>query len=197
MNTGILVGLGNPGLQYAHTRHNCGFDTLDLLLDEAAKDGRVRELPGSKFSCALWQITCPRLDGSWLCAKPMTFMNESGRCVQPLLAWHKIEPSNLIVIHDELDIQPGSLRFKFAGGNAGHNGLKSISQMLGTNDFYRLRIGIGRPKTKANVVNWVLGRPDAEEKEAILLAMHRAIDVLEVFTKEGLASATAKARSFA
>lgn len=195
MYAGVLIGLGNPGPQYAHTRHNCGFDVLDLVLALAEEEGRLRELSGAKFFCTLWQAELPSFGGNFLCAKPLTFMNESGRSVQPLLAWHKLQPRSMVVIHDELDIQPGELRFKFGGGNAGHNGLKSISAQLGTNDFYRLRIGIGRPVHKANVINWVLGRAVDEEKEAIECAERSALDVLEAFFRKGLEAATTCAKA--
>ncbi|MCR4666320.1 MAG: aminoacyl-tRNA hydrolase [Desulfovibrio sp.] len=197
MNTQrLLVGLGNPGPQYSGTRHNAGFDTIDLFLDLAEKTGRVRELSGTKFLCMLWQVTIPELPGTWICAKPMTFMNESGRSVQPLLAWYKLDSRSLVVIHDELDLSPGSLRFKFSGGNAGHNGLKSISQRLGTNDFYRLRIGIGRPPAKDQVIPWVLGRACGEDGERIRLAQQKGLEVLTDFAVDGLEAAVAKARAF-
>lgn len=146
---GVLVGLGNPGPRYDGTRHNCGFALVSALLELAEREGRLSGLNGGKFSCELWRLHLPRLGGAWLAAMPQTFMNLSGQCVQPLLAWHKLKPEQLVVAHDELDIPAGELRFKRGGGNAGHNGLKSITELLGTPDFYRLRLGIGRPPTKA------------------------------------------------
>ena len=192
---GVLVGLGNPGPQYAHTRHNCGFDTLDLVLHDAEKRGRMRELNGAKFSCALWHVESPLLMGDWLCCKPLTFMNLSGQAVRPLLAFYKISPGDIVVIHDELDIPAGALRFKFGGGNAGHNGLKSLTQELGTPDFYRLRIGIGRPVHKHDVINWVLGRPEGEEREILTTGMQHALDVLQIFQTSGLEAAVTLARA--
>ncbi|MCR5563353.1 MAG: aminoacyl-tRNA hydrolase [Desulfovibrio sp.] len=187
--SGVLVGLGNPGKDYAHTRHNCGFDFVEALLSDAERTGTVRPMNGAKFSCALWQITMPELEGTWLCATPFTFMNLSGQSVRPLLAWHKLPASQLVVVHDELDIPAGDVRFKFGGGNAGHNGLKSISQHLGSPDFYRLRIGIGRPEHKSDVINWVLGRPDADDREKIASAGERAMRVLFAFSTGGLDAA--------
>ena len=192
---GVIVGLGNPGSEYANTRHNCGFDVVSNLLAEAELDGTVRSVSGSKFCCELRQITTPRLKGSWLVAKPMTFMNASGHTVQPLLAWYKLAPTNLIVIHDELDIPVGELRFKFGGGNAGHNGLKSISQTLGSNDFYRLRVGIGRPTHKTEILQWVLGKPQEQDAAKLLKAQKIALDVLQVFSHKGLEDAVSLARS--
>lgn len=194
---GIFVGLGNPGRQYEDTRHNMGFALIDALLDEAARQGRVESLAGAKFKCELWRCTLGNDAGWWLAAKPQTFMNCSGESVQPLLAWHKLTPEHLVVLHDELDIPPGCLRFKFGGGNAGHNGLKSITQLLGTPDFYRLRLGIGRPPFKGDVTNWVLGRPAADEQRQQRDALPKALRTLQVYDKEGLKAASAYALSVA
>lgn len=193
--TGILVGLGNPGDKYSGTRHNCGFMLVEALLD-AVRDqgGDVSEISGSKFSCRLWRVRSTALGGQWLAAMPETFMNLSGQCVQPLLAWHKVPPAQLIVAHDELDIPPGDLRFKFGGGNAGHNGLKSITQLLGTPDFYRLRIGIGRPPVRGDVSNWVLGRPSGDDQIAIQAAIQRGITVLTAFVDKGTEAAVRACR---
>ena len=118
---GVVVGLGNPGNQYAGTRHNCGFAFVESLLDHARREGgQVQSQNGGKFSCELWRLRYDGLPGDWLAAMPQTFMNLSGQCVQPLLAWHKIRPDQLVVVHDELDIPAGELRFKKGGGNAGH-----------------------------------------------------------------------------
>ena len=195
MYQAVIVGLGNPGPEYAHTRHNCGFDSLDYLLREAQEEGRLRELSGSKYACKLWQADVPRVSSNLLCVKPLTFMNESGRCVQPLLAWHKMGVESLIVLHDELDIPPGQLRCKSGGGNAGHNGLKSICAQLGSPQFLRIRIGIGRPLEKSKVINWVLGRPSGQEQEDIAYAQQKAIDVLACYLQKGLEAAVTMARN--
>ncbi|WP_165174420.1 aminoacyl-tRNA hydrolase [Desulfovibrio sp. ZJ369] len=195
--SGIVVGLGNPGPRYQGTRHNCGFALVSALVQEAEREGQVTECNGGKFSCELWRLRLPRLKGAWLAARPLTFMNLSGQCVQPLLAWHKLTPNQLLVVHDELDIPAGELRFKLGGGNAGHNGLKSITELLGTPDFYRLRIGIGRPQHKGNVLNWVLGRPDAEDAEHLREAMPKALETLFVFADKGLEAAMRQARGAA
>ncbi len=189
---GVLVGLGNPGPKYDRTRHNTGFLLVDRILDLAHLDGRVEDMNGSRFNCELWRVTLDALDGTWLVAKPMTFMNLSGRCVQPLLAWHKLGADALVVAHDELDLPPGALRFKFGGGNAGHNGLKSISELLGTPNFYRLRIGIGRPKERGQVTDWVLTtmKEDAPLWEE---AIECGADVLSTFARKGLEKAVALA----
>ncbi len=190
----LLAGLGNPGAQYDGTRHNRGFLLADALCRKAAATGRVQSMHGGKFACELFRVDLPELRGPWLVAKPQTFMNLSGECVQPLLAWHKLPPDRLVVAHDELDIPAGQLRFKFGGGNAGHNGLKSISQLLGTPDFYRLRIGIGRPQHRGDVTSWVLGRPSGDDAAAVASVIDRALDVLFAFAAGGLERAVRTAR---
>ena len=192
---GVIVGLGNPGAKYDHTRHNCGFDFVSYLVDLAGKDGEVSQQNGGKFSCELWRLRLPKLGGCWLAAKPQTFMNLSGQCVQPLLAWHKLKPLDLVVVHDELDIPAGELRFKLGGGNAGHNGLKSITQMLGSPDFSRLRVGIGRPPCKGDVTNWVLGRPDAEASRSMEQGFATALQTLLTYFRTDTASAARYALS--
>ena len=187
---GLIVGLGNPGPEYAGTRHNAGFMVIDRLL-AGFPAGRFEERHTASSSVWAGKFRGRAL----LLQKPLTFMNLSGQCVQPLLAWHKIRPDQLVVVHDELDIPAGELRFKKGGGNAGHNGLKSITQLLGTPDFYRLRIGIGRPPQKGDVINWVLGRPDSEDAEKIRAAIHKALDILEIFAGKGLEAAVRATRS--
>lgn len=194
--SGALVGLGNPGNRYEHTRHNCGFDFLDMLLDMAARDGTLERLSGKRFSCELWKIGLTALPGAWLCAKPMTYMNESGNCVRPLLDYYRLADRDLCVIHDELDLPPGELRFKLGGGNAGHNGLKSISACLASNDYYRLRIGIGRPENRTDMTGWVLSRPDHESAMLTARAMREGLGVLETFTSQGLEKAVCRARRY-
>ncbi len=193
---GIFVGLGNPGRQYENTRHNLGFAMLEYILSEAERHGRVESMSGNKFFCELWRCTLGEEKGWWLAAKPLTFMNLSGKSVQPLLAWHKLKASNLIVLHDELDIAPGFLRFKTGGGNAGHNGLKSITESLGTPDFHRLRLGIGRPpraETGGDVSSWVLSKAQAPEQEAMQNSLPYAFKTLEIFAKEGTKTAATHA----
>lgn len=103
---GLVVGLGNPGQQYAGTRHNCGFAFIDALLADCHKISQVEKMGGQKFFCELWRSRLPDNMGTWLCAKPQTFMNESGKSVQALLSWFKLAPGQLVVVHDELDIPP-------------------------------------------------------------------------------------------
>ncbi len=195
---GILVGLGNPGPKYHGTRHNLGFALVDYILDEVGE--QVESMSASKFKCELWRCKLPSLckngNGWWLLAKPMTFMNLSGESVQPLLAWHKLKANNLTVLHDELDIAVGELRFKTGGGNAGHNGLKSITQHLGTPDFHRVRLGIGRPIHKdQDVSSWVLGHPPQEQIPLLDQALVNAVKVLQTFYIEDGKAATKLALS--
>lgn len=194
---GLLVGLGNPGAQYRGTRHNMGFMTLEALFEKLSllPGASVEQISGTKFQCLLWRCFLPGSTAPWLAAMPQTFMNLSGQCVQPLLAWHKLKPEQLVVAHDELDIPAGELRFKRGGGNAGHNGLKSITELLGTPDFYRLRLGIGRPPHKGDVINWVLGHPDAEDAERLRAALPEALDTLFAFADKGLEAAVREARA--
>lgn len=151
----LIVGLGNPGEEYEHTRHNAGFDTVDLVADAA----------GARY----WKTECGALTakGVWrdhdlVLAKPQSHMNTSGGPVKQLMNAYGVKPDNLIVIHDELDIDPGTIRVKFGGGHAGHNGLRSICDKLGTRDWFRVRCGIGRPPGRMPVVEWVLGRAKKE-----------------------------------
>lgn len=178
---GVLVGLGNPGSQYAATRHNLGFLTLEAFLKDMAKDYRVDQISTSKFNGVTFKLAYKNAD--WICAFPQTFMNLSGDCVQPLLAWYKQPPEKLFVIHDDLDLIPGRIQLKKNGGNAGHNGLKSISARLGTQDYFRLRMGIGRPKDSALVSSYVLsgfGQDKEEIENAILASVAALKDILEL-----------------
>ena len=183
---GLIVGLGNPGPSYEGTRHNLGFYCIDELLRDMES---VSEQSGARFHCLLWKGRFKALDGDWLLAKPQTFMNLSGDCVQPLAAWHRIPPERLLVIHDELDLPPGRMKFKRGGGNAGHNGLKSITQRLGTPDFARLRIGIGRPQG-GDTVSWVLGRPVPQDRQAIARLFPDALACVLAFARGDIAEAT-------
>ncbi len=191
---GLVVGLGNPGREYEQTRHNMGFMFIDALLQELRN---VSAQSGDKFRCQLWKGALPGVQGQWLFAKPQTFMNLSGDCVQPLAAWHRIPPERILVVHDELDLEPGRMKFKKGGGNAGHNGLKSIAQRLGTPEFYRLRLGIGRsPYGGSDTVNWVLGRIPAGDREAFLKLIPAALNVVRLFAQQDMEAATREANGF-
>ena len=184
---GIIVGLGNPGNQYKNNRHNLGFLVLEQFLEAIAPKYHVEQVSASKFSCILFKVTFEK-NIPWFFAFPQTFMNLSGECVQPLLAWYKTNPEKLIVVHDELDLTPGRIQLKKGGGAAGHNGLKSITQRLATQEYYRLRIGIGRPKDPANVSSWVLGG-FGEDSELITQSQEEACSGLENIIQNGIVKA--------
>jgi PTH1 family peptidyl-tRNA hydrolase len=156
----LIVGLGNPGPQYEATRHNAGFWWVDQV---CAETGSKLNLEAKFFGHA------GKLNGApeaWL-LKPTTFMNVSGRAVGAIAKFYKIAPEDILVIHDELDLPPGTTKLKKGGGHGGHNGLKDIAAQLGTPDFWRLRIGIGHPGDKSQVANFVLHAPTRDEQSLI------------------------------
>ncbi len=163
----LVVGLGNPGAEYSETRHNAGFWFCERLARELgvsfSKEARFHGFAANA-----------RNDGVWL-LMPQTFMNRSGQSVAALARFYRIEPAEILVVHDELDIPPGQLRLKFGGGLGGHNGLKDITAHLGTQDFWRLRIGIGHPGDRNEVVNFVLKRPGRAESDLIDESLDRAL----------------------
>ena len=155
----LIVGLGNPGAEYAETRHNAGFWLCERLADKLG----VRFSHESRFHGL---VANAREAGVWL-LMPQTFMNRSGQAIGALARFYRVEPSEILVVHDELDIPPGQLRLKFGGGLGGHNGLKDTSAHLGTHDYWRLRIGIGHPGDRNEVVNFVLKPARREEQQQI------------------------------
>jgi PTH1 family peptidyl-tRNA hydrolase len=174
MDNGIqlLVGLGNPGAEYEDTRHNAGF----WWIDEICRSHGVTLSSESKFFGKAGRL---KLGGreTWL-LQPATFMNASGRSVGALAKFYRIPPQNILVVHDELDLPPGSAKLKRGGGNGGHNGLKDISAHLGTPDYWRLRLGIGHPGEKSAVVNFVLHAPTREESGLIEDAITHSTAIL-------------------
>ncbi|AYH42556.1 aminoacyl-tRNA hydrolase [Azoarcus sp. DN11] len=163
----LVVGLGNPGAEYIETRHNAGFWFCERLADALG----VRFNHESRFHGL---VANARDAGIWL-LMPQTFMNRSGQAIGALARFYRIPPAEILVVHDELDIPPGQLRLKFGGGLGGHNGLKDTSAHLGTNDYWRLRIGIGHPGDRNEVVNFVLKAARREEQTLIDEAMERAL----------------------
>jgi len=168
----LIVGLGNPGKDYERTRHNAGFWLVERFAVQSGvvlrKDGKFQALVGRVGS-----------NGAWL-VLPQGFMNASGRAVQMLAGFFKIPAAEILVVHDELDFSPGVVKMKQGGGIAGHNGLKDISQRLGTHDYWRLRLGIGHPGDKNAVASYVLQKPLPEERELIDAAIARGIEALPV-----------------
>ncbi len=167
-----IVGLGNPGPKYEQTRHNAGF----WFLDEIARRHGVPLRSEHKFAGEVGRLESAGRR-CWL-LKPTTFMNRSGRAVGALSRFYRIPPESLLVVHDELDLPPGAVRLKRGGGHGGHNGLRDIMATLGSRDFLRLRIGIGHPGHKDQVVDYVLSPPRKEEEVLIRQAIDRAADRL-------------------
>ncbi|WP_373740612.1 aminoacyl-tRNA hydrolase [Neisseria sp.] len=168
----LIAGLGNPGGEYEHTRHNAGF----WFLDELAWQWKAVFKEEKKFFGEVARAARPEGD-VWL-VKPNTFMNRSGQAVAALAQFYKIKPEEILVVHDELDIPCGRIRFKLGGGNGGHNGLKDIQARLGTPGFYRLRLGIGHPGDRNLVVGYVLNKPSAEDRQAIDGAVAKSLQGL-------------------
>lgn len=155
----LIVGLGNPGLQYERTRHNAGF----LFLDDLVRDAGEKWLMSKQFNGEIANISV--CGNKLMLLKPMTFMNRSGMSVGKLLRYYKLNPDEMLVVHDELDLPVGVVRLKRDGGHAGHNGIRDIIAQVGSKDFYRLRLGIGRPPQGANVADYVLSGLSAREFE--------------------------------
>lgn len=178
MSIKLLVGLGNPGPEYQGTRHNAGFWLAELYARQCGATLRLERG---------FQGLCAKLSGAWL-LMPQTFMNRSGQSVSAMARFYKFTADEILVAHDELDLLPGAVKLKKGGGNAGHNGLKDITASLGTPDFWRIRIGIGHPRTLSvpqEVVDFVLSAPRREERILIDGAIENAIAVLpDIFQGE-------------
>ena len=165
----LFVGLGNPGPEYEATRHNAGAWWVDALAQEL----KITLVPDRSYH-GLVARTSVHGRTIWL-LEPRTFMNLSGRSVAALARFFKIEAEEMLVVHDELDLVPGQAKLKFGGSHAGHNGLRDIHEQLGTGDYWRLRLGIGHPGVKEEVVNWVLRRPIADQRSAIEECIERTL----------------------
>ncbi|HNF05376.1 MAG TPA: aminoacyl-tRNA hydrolase [Mycobacterium sp.] len=176
----LVVGLGNPGPQYAKTRHNLGFMVADLLAARMGATFKVHKRSGA-------EIATGRLaHRPVVLAKPRTYMNESGRQVGPLAKFYSVTPADVIVIHDELDIDFGQIRLKQGGGEGGHNGLRSLVNALGTKDFHRVRIGIGRPPGRKDPAAFVLENFSATERPQVPTICEMAADATELLVEAGL-----------
>ena len=181
----MIVGLGNPGLDYEKTRHNAGFMTIDALAD--------------RLGVSYWKSQCGAEVGvtkfqgrQVILAKPQSFMNLSGGPVSKLCREYDLEPEQILVVHDELDIPAGDLRVKFAGGHAGHNGIRSIIDKCQSRDFTRLRFGIGRPPGKMPVADYVLQQLKNQTLEDFIFQTQDAADVLESCLSDGVTAARDK-----
>ena len=180
----LIVGLGNPGVEYAETRHNAGFWFCERLADTLGAhfsfESRFHGLVANAREAGMWLLM------------PQTFMNRSGQAIGALARFYRIEPAEILVVHDELDIPPGQLRLKFGGGLGGHNGLKDTSAHLGTNDYWRLRIGIGHPGDRNEVVNFVLKPARREEQQLIDEAIDKALAIWPQLVRGELNAAATK-----
>ena len=177
----IIVGLGNPGKEYKNTRHNIGY----MVLEEMASRYPI-EKQDSKFDAVIGQI---RVKGEKvLLVKPLTYMNLSGKAVQPLMHWHKLGLEDLMVIYDDMDLPLGTIRMRAAGGSGGHNGIKSIIERLADSEFARTRIGIGRPADR-EAVDWVLGNFNSDEKKQMEQTIKQAADAVERWITGGIMEA--------
>ena len=176
----LVVGLGNPGPQYAKTRHNIGFMVADLLAGRMGAAFKVHKKSGA-------EIVTGRLGHKPIVlAKPRTYMNESGRQVGPLAKFYSVSPADVIVIHDELDIDFGQIRLKLGGGEGGHNGLRSVANALGTKAFQRVRIGIGRPPGRKDPAAFVLENFSAAQRPEVPTLCEMAADATELLIESGL-----------
>src|SRR5881397_3923408 len=182
----LFVGLGNPGPEYEATRHNAGF----WWVDELARDLKVNLVHDRSYHGL---VARANVHGQtvWL-LEPLTFMNLSGKSVAALARFYKIAPEEILVVHDELDVVPGQAKLKFGGSHAGHNGLRDIHGQLGTGDYWRLRIGIGHPGVKSEVVNWVLKKPSAEHRVEIEKSIEQALSGLDLLLDGEMERATMK-----
>lgn len=170
----LVVGLGNPGKEYERTRHNAGFWLVERFAASAGahfrKDPKyqalVARMEGGSATSGVWLLL------------PQSFMNASGRAVQMLAGFFKLKPEEILVVHDELDFSPGVARLKLGGGIAGHNGLRDISQRLATHDYWRLRLGVGRPPPGTEGGDYVLQKPSADDRAAIDTAIGKALELL-------------------
>lgn len=179
----LVVGLGNPGPRYETTRHNLGFLVADILADRIGSGFKVHKRSGA-------EVATGRLGGrAVVLAKPRVYMNESGRQVGPLANFYSIDAADVVAIHDELDIEFGRIRLKLGGGEGGHNGVRSVASALGTKDFQRVRIGIGRPPGRKDPAAYVLENFNAAERPEVGTICEQAADATELLIQLGVEAA--------
>ena len=176
----LVVGLGNPGPAYAKTRHNIGFMVADVLASRIGSAFKAHKKSGAEV------LTGQLAGRPVVLAKPRCYMNESGRQVGPLAKFYSVPAANVVVLHDELDIDFGRIRLKFGGGEGGHNGLKSVASALGSKDFQRVRIGVGRPPGRKDAAVFVLEAFNSTERPEIPTICEQAADATELLITQGL-----------
>ncbi|MDR3175881.1 MAG: aminoacyl-tRNA hydrolase [Desulfovibrio sp.] len=198
--SGLIAGLGNPGAEYRNTRHNFGFMAIERLLRESAETkGRLpAKLSGNRDNFELWKADFGEGDtasAEWLLLKPLTFMNGSGEAVLAVSSYYRINSWRILIVHDELDLPPGRMKMKKGGGSAGHKGIQSIEHRLGTADFFRLRLGIGKPE-QGRALSHVLEPFAAAELETVEKCLSAALHSMLLFIRTGAAAAQQFCNSF-
>ncbi len=183
----LIVGLGNPGEKYEKTRHNIGFDVVDIIADNWQLDWRKN----SRFKGNYGEGSVPRV-GKIHLLKPLTYMNDSGQAVRAVCDWYKFSPDSILIIYDDLDLPVGKLRLRLSGSAGGHNGMKSIISHLGTDQFPRLRIGIKKTDLGKDTIGHVLGKFSPDEQPDIKEALKLAPDVIETALTDGLEKAMSR-----
>ena len=182
----LITGLGNPGKQYERTRHNMGFDTIDELVDR-------HRIPGSGIQHKAMYGKGMIAGEKVILAKPLTYMNLSGDSVREFINYYKMDPeTELIVIYDDIDLEPGQIRIRKKGSAGGHNGMKSIISQIGTQNFYRVKVGVGAKPAGWDLADYVLGRFSTKEREEVDKAIEEAADAVEVILGEGIDAAMNK-----
>lgn len=182
----LITGLGNPGKQYERTRHNMGFDTIDELVDR-------HRIPGSGIQHKAMYGKGMIAGEKVILAKPLTYMNLSGDSVREFINYYKMDPeTELIVIYDDIDLEPGQIRIRKKGSAGGHNGMKSIISQIGTQNFYRVKVGVGAKPAGWDLADYVLGRFSTKEREEADKAIEEAADAVEVILGEGIDAAMNK-----
>ena len=175
----LIVGLGNPESEYAHTRHNMGFDTIN----ELAKNNNIN-ITKTKFK-ALYETGIIQNEKVIL-LKPQTYMNLSGESIKEVVNFYNIEPKEIIVIYDDIDIEKGKIKLRKKGGAGSHNGMKSVVEELNTTDFARIRVGIGQPEFKSDMINYVIGKVPEDEQKILKEGTHKAAEAVEEILKNGI-----------
>lgn len=175
-NTYLIVGLGNPGIQYERTRHNIGFEIIDKYI----KKNKI-VLNENKFSGLFSKFSHD--NNTYIVAKPMTYMNLSGEFISRIIKFYKIEVDNILVIYDDKDMELGKIKLRPKGSSGGHNGIKSIISSIGTENFKRLKIGIGSPINKSDVINFVIGKFRKEEWNSLEPSIEKSINIIDDFSK--------------
>ena len=181
----LIIGLGNPEEEYSKTRHNMGFNTINKIAEQYSIKINKKKFQG------LYEITTIE-DKKVILVKPQTYMNLSGNCVKEIADFYKVSPEKILVIYDDMDIEPGKIKIRKKGSSGGHNGMKSIIQMIGTEEFPRIRIGIGRPKHNGDEINYVIGAIPEEETSKLNEGVEKAREAVIEILKNGIDSAMNK-----